>query len=1245
MTGRIFEVAFRINGQMSGTFNASMSAAGRAMGALKNQSSEVNAAQRRLDAAWRQSQQAAAQYQAEMSRLTAQYQRGQMSQSQYVSSMSRIQSQMSSATMSASQYRSELNRLNADMTRIQSTQQRLQTSMGNFNSATGRMSNAWGSLSSSVMQVGVAAAPLAGMLTVAADFEAAMSKVGAISGASAEEMSKLTDTAKQLGSTTQFSASQSAEAMSYLAMAGWKTNQIVGAMPGLLNLAAASGEDLATVSDILSDDMTAFGLSAEQAGHVADVFAAASSNANTNVSMLGETFKYAGPVAGSLGYSLEDVSVAAGLMANASIKGSMAGTALRSIMTRLIEPPKDAANAMEALGIQVKNADGTVKPFGQTIKDLREKFSQLSDAEKAQYANWLAGQEAMGGLLAVVNASDEDFAKLSGAINDCDGKAAEMAKTMQNNAKGALTRLKSAMEGISISIGGALLPALADLVDKVGGIAGAFGEWATTHQGIVKMGLAVAGVGASALIAAKSFAVLTSSIEAARAGMQLLRDMRMAESVAGLAPSGGMFGNMFSGISTAFSGVLGQLSTFGSLLVAKITGPFKAMGGIFRTVGGLMAENMITPFMGKISTFFSGLGGRIMPMIMRFIGPLTTMFAPLASMLTGPLTAAFGGVIASFGGLAAAALPIIGIIAAVVAAGAILYSNWDTICNVAEVVYTKIVGYWEQVKERLQPAFDSISQSFDRLGAVFSSFGGSSSVLETVFNTLGSVVTGTFMAAITVVELFVNQFAIAMEVLSTTINEIGVIIQALAEGDWATAWNSMGNIASTFVSGIGKTVANLVGTVFNGIKAIMGFGGEDLAPSTDIFSGIGESIMNAFSGIGGFMSNIGTNVMQYLSNGLQSGINIVVGAAEAVKNGIINHFQNMINFYLSLPEKIIFGLGVIAGAISQLPTVIGNAVNTAGQFLMALPGKIIEMGTQWLTNVSEWLMQTYTAISTGLTQLVTDAVTWLANLPEAIISAGMAFIAAAEMWLSNTYTTVMTWLANIIAEAGAALMNLPTACVEAGAAFVSAAESWASEAYNSIMNWINQLPSAISNVISSAWEGIKATFSSGFNIGVSSVASNAEGGIYQKGAFLTTFAEDGPEAAIPLDKSPRAIGLWQQAGQMLGVMPKVSITDTNAGLSPMSTAQNYSPLNVSITDTNTQGDKVWGFLDALSRMRTVSNNTDNSSSSQSVTISIPVTISGNADSSTIATMQTNIIEEVKRALEEIQNHSRRVSFA
>ena len=758
------------------------------------------------------------------------------------------------------------------------------------------------------------------------------------------------------------------------------------------------------------------------------------------------------------------------------------------------------------------------------------------------------------------------------------------------------------------------------------------------------MGLAVAGVGASAFIAAKSFAVLTSSIEAARAGMQLLRDMRMAESVAGLAPSGGMFGNMFSGISTAFSGVLGQLSTFGSLLVAKITGPFKAMGGIFRTVGGLMAENMITPFMGKISTFFSGLGGRIMPMIMRFIGPLTTMFAPLASMLTGPLTAAFGGVIASFGGLAAAALPIIGIIAAVVAAGAILYSNWDTICNVAEVVYTKIVGYWEQVKERLQPAFDSISQSFDRLGAVFSSFGGSSSVLETVFNTLGSVVTGTFMAAITVVELFVNQFAIAMEVLSTTINEIGVIIQALAEGDWATAWNSIGNIASTFVSGIGKTIANLVGTVFNGIKAIMGFGGEDLAPSTDIFSGIGESIMNAFSGIGGFMSNIGTNIMQYLSNGLQSGINIVVGAAEAVKNGIINHFQNMINFYLSLPGKIIFGLGVIAGAISQLPTVIGNAVNAAGQFLMALPGKIIEMGTQWLTNVSEWLTQTYTAVSTGLTQLVTDAVTWLANLPEAIISAGMAFIAAAEMWLSNTYTTVMTWLANIIAEAGAALMNLPTACVEAGAAFVSAAESWASEAYNSIMNWINQLPSTISNVISSAWEGIKATFSSGFNIGVSSVASNAEGGIYQKGAFLTTFAEDGPEAAIPLDKSPRAIGLWQQAGQMLGVMPKVSITDTNAGLSPMSTAQNYSPLNVSITDTNTQGDKAWGFLDTLSRMRTVSNNTDNSSSSQSVTISIPVTISGNADSSTIATMQTNIIEEVKRALEEIQNHSRRVSF-
>ena len=255
-------------------------------------------------------------------------------------------------------------------------------------------------------------APAVLSVKTAADFQEVMSKVKAITNSTDEDMSLLTKTARDLGASTKYSATEAGEAMTYLGMAGWKTEQIIAGMPGLLDLAAASGEDLARVSDIVSDDLTAFGMDASQAGHMADVMAAASTNANTNVSLMGDTFKYAGAVAGALKYSFEDVALATGLMANAGIKGEQAGTSLRAIMSRLVSPPKEAADAMNALGIKVTNADGTMKPFRQTMKELRMAFSSLTDAQKAEMASSMAGQEAMSGFLSVINASDTDFNKL-----------------------------------------------------------------------------------------------------------------------------------------------------------------------------------------------------------------------------------------------------------------------------------------------------------------------------------------------------------------------------------------------------------------------------------------------------------------------------------------------------------------------------------------------------------------------------------------------------------------------------------------------------------------------------------------------------------------------------------------------------------------------------------------------------------------------------------------------------------------
>lgn len=310
-----------------------------------------------------------------------------------------------------------------------------------------------GLIKKSAVAIGIASVAAAKKtIDVGKSFEAGMGEVQAISGASGKDLEKLSAKAKQMGATTKFSATESATALKYMAMAGWKTDQMVSGLSGVMNLAAASGEDLGTVSDIVTDSMTAFGLKANESGHFADVLAKASSNSNTNVSMMGETFKYVAPLAGSMKYSIEDTATAIGLMANAGIKGSQAGTSLRSIITRLVKPPKDAATALKALGISTTKADGSMKPLRETMAELREKFSGLTESQKASYASSIAGQEAMSGLLAIVNASDSDFDKLQKAIDNSSGAAKKQADIMNNNLQGALYGLGSAAEAVGIGI-------------------------------------------------------------------------------------------------------------------------------------------------------------------------------------------------------------------------------------------------------------------------------------------------------------------------------------------------------------------------------------------------------------------------------------------------------------------------------------------------------------------------------------------------------------------------------------------------------------------------------------------------------------------------------------------------------------------------------------------------------------------------------------------------------------------------
>lgn len=407
-------------------------------------------------------------------------------------------------------------------------------------------------ISAAVGGIGVAA------VKTTADFDSSMSNVSAISGTTGKDFDRLRDKAREMGTETKFSASEAADAMSYMAMAGWKTEDMLNGISGIMDLAAASGADLATTSDIVTDALTGMGYTAADAGRLADVMAAASSNANTNVEMMGETFKYVAPVCGSLGYSMEDTALAVGLMANSGIKASQAGTQLRGALTNMVKPTEAMEGVMNELGIEIANEDGSMKSLDETLKILRDSFAVTTEEQKAQrlatleqqavadgygdslkglteeekyfqlamyagqeqvkdmseaqfkkmaqdklgikvtkktnreqvaqnlalelgtqaiegltqeqqsqYAATLFGKEAMSGMLAIINASEEDYNKLSDAIANSEGVAKNMSETMQDNLNGQLQILKSQLEEAAISIGDALMPKIRELVKKI----------------------------------------------------------------------------------------------------------------------------------------------------------------------------------------------------------------------------------------------------------------------------------------------------------------------------------------------------------------------------------------------------------------------------------------------------------------------------------------------------------------------------------------------------------------------------------------------------------------------------------------------------------------------------------------------------------------------------------------------------------------------------------------------------------
>lgn len=770
---------------------------------------------------------------------------------------------------------------------------------------------------------------------VGMNFEAEMSKVASISGATGDEFQKLIDKAKEMGSKTKFSATESAQAMEYMAMAGWKTQDMVGGLKGIMDLAAASGEDLATTSDIVTDALTAFGLKASDSTHFADVLAKASSNANTNVAMMGETFKYVAPVAGALGYSVEDCSVAIGLMANSGIKASQAGTSLRQMLSRMAKPTDEAQAAMDKLGVSLTDSAGNMKSLDTVMGDLRNGFKGLSKAEQTQLAASLAGQEAMSGLLAIVNASDGDFDKLKNSIYNCKDAAANMAAVAQDNLAGQITSLKSKAEGLGIAFYGSIQEPLKELA-SVGVKALEDLNNAYTSNGFVgfineignKVPLLQSFTDAIAGLAEKTKSMSTD---------ELMNLGKTAAVLAGAGPVISLFGSQIGNVQTAvegFSGLTtGVLSELGKLpkgfksatksatnfqkdftgslkgLGSAITGPFQVLTPKLSATVGKIGK-VVSGVPGKIGGAVGKIGSAIASKIPRITSAFSLLgdTAGYLGAWGGQVGSALQGVLGTVAGFIPSFVGLMnfGAVAAVVVAGlGLVYSQFGTqidqillmvqtkgpeiISNFGAGITAALPGLISSGATLILGLMNAITANLPSLISV------GASIIATLVSSLGAQLPQLIPAAVQMILTLVESLISNLPQLITSGLQL---MEGLAQGIAnaipqvaAKAPAIIGKLASTIITNLPKIIqtgvkiiTQLAVGLVQGIPALLG----------KIPSMISQ-IKNAFTSVN--WGSVGMNIIRGIASGLTSAAKSLAEAAANAADNALNWVKSKLGIH------------------------------------------------------------------------------------------------------------------------------------------------------------------------------------------------------------------------------------------------------------------------------------------------------------------------------------------------------------